>query len=113
MAYAIEFNGETLTLDLDEIDVSEARMIKRLTGLPLIKFQEALFDVDPDCAVAAYWLSMKQSGKPAVDPQRTNFKIVKFSNALAEAAITEARERAEREAAEAGKEDGDGQAAST
>lgn len=91
MAYQIDFEGDHLTLDLDEIDVAEARTIKNHTGLTLYKFQQELWDVDPDCVVVAYWLAMKQSGKPAVDIGRTNFKLVKFSNALQDAVVREAK----------------------
>lgn len=93
----IEFEGESYTLDLDEIDVSEARTIKRQTGLSLFDFQQGIYNVDPDALILAYWLMMKQSGKTAIDPQKVNFKIVKFSNAITEATL---RERAEEKARE-------------
>lgn len=96
----IEFEGESYTLDLDEIDVSEARTIKRQTGMSLIKFQEGIYEVDPDSLILAYWLMMKQSGKPAVDPQKVNFKIVKFSNAIVDAIVREKAEAEEHEKAE-------------
>lgn len=85
----IEFEGQTYTLDLDEIDVSEARHIKRQTGLSLLAFQEGLAQVDVDCVVAAYWLMRKQSGT-VVDMNAVNFPVVRFTEALIKAAEKEA-----------------------
>jgi hypothetical protein len=94
----VEWDGETYDLDLDDIDVSQGRQIKRQTGLSLLKFQEGLMEVDTDCVVVAYWLMMAQNGK-AVDMNRVNFKVVKFTEAIIMAAAREKQEQEERDAA--------------
>lgn len=91
MALLVHFEDQDYTLDLDEIDVAQARHIKRQTGMSLLAFQEALQEVDPDALVAAYWLMMAQNSK-AVDMNRVNFKIVKFAAALDDAGKREAAE---------------------
>lgn len=100
MALQIEFEGENYTLDLDDIDVPQARAIKRQTGLSLLKFEEGLEEVDPDCVVVAYWLMMQQSGRAAIDMNRVNFKVVKFTQAIIEAAAREKARQDELDAAD-------------
>lgn len=94
----IEFDGETYSLDLDEVDVGEARTIKRQTGMNLVDLNRgALIDADPDALVAVYWLMQKQNGKPAVDMNRVNFKVAKFATALLNAHEEAMKELAEKE----------------
>jgi hypothetical protein len=92
----VTFDGEEYKLDLDEIDLSEARYIKRQTGLTLMKLQEGLKEVDGDSLAALYWLMLKQSGKVA-DLGKLNFAIVKFAAALSDAAERESEKEAEKE----------------
>ena len=92
----VQFDGNDYQFDLDEVDLPEARYIKRETGLSLLKFQEGVIESDPDCLALAYWLMMKQNGT-IIDPRKVNFKIGKFSLALGEAYQ---REIARREAEE-------------
>jgi hypothetical protein len=92
----IVFDDKEYQLDVDEMDVVEARHIKRKTGMGLLELQEGLMKVDPDALVALYWLMMKQSGV-GVDMDRVNFKVAKFGRAL--------RDAVEREEQAAGEED--------
>lgn len=85
----VEYEGESYAFDLDEIDVSQARYIKRKFGMTLMEMEEGLGQADPDSLVALYWLMMAQNGK-AIDPDRVNFKILKFGLALRKAVDAEA-----------------------
>lgn len=93
----VQFDGTDYQFDLDEVDLAEARFIKRQSGLSLLKFQEGVVESDPDCLALAFWLMKKQSGT-VVDPHKVNFKVGRFSIALAEAFQREI-ERREAEAA--------------
>lgn len=96
----IQFEDEEYKLDLDEIDYTEARYIKRHTGLTLLELELGLEKIDPDALGALYWLMMKQSGT-AVDLQKVNFKALKFTAALIEAKKREAEENPTKEPDEA------------
>jgi hypothetical protein len=87
----VHFEDEDFELDLDEIDVMQARIIKRQTGLTLAGLQKGLSEVDPDCMVALYWLMKNQNGV-TVDMNKVNFKVVKFGQALGEATDRETEE---------------------
>lgn len=95
----IHFEDQDFEFDIDDIDVNQARAIKRYTQMSLFKWQEALKEADPDALVGLYWLMMNQNGK-AVDMHKVNFKIVQFGNAVGEAFEREAEENPTEEPAE-------------
>lgn len=80
----IEFEGKSYKLDMDNIDVVEAMLIKTKTGHNLLPFQAALEECDPTALRALYWLMMKQKGV-TMDYERVNFKIVQYVKAVQEA----------------------------
>lgn len=84
----VKFESKSYNLDLDEVTLSEARYIKRQTGLTLAKIQEGIKEVDPEAMLALYWLMKTQAGE-VVDMNKVNFKIVQFGNAVSKAALTE------------------------
>lgn len=86
----VQWEGEGYILDLDEMDTVEARYIKRKTELTPVGLQNALYEVDPEAMTAIYWLMMKQSGKPVIDIDRINIKIVRFAEAVVDAMAAEA-----------------------
>lgn len=90
----VNFEGRDWTLDLDEIDYSQAKALKRQHGLTLIALQDGLKQADPDALGALYWLMKAQSGV-AVDMNKVNFKIVQFGIALSDASDREEAEAAE------------------
>lgn len=81
----VHFEDRDWDFDIDEVTVSQARQIKRQTGLTLMKLQEGLTEADADSLVALYWLMKNQNGV-AIDMNKAEFGIVKFSSALADAA---------------------------
>ena len=89
----IEYEGKTYTVDPDEILLDEAMFIKVKFNFTLRAWQTALEESDPSALLALYWLMMKQNGT-RVDPDRVNFKVVKFIEAFDQA------QRAEAETAE-------------
>jgi hypothetical protein len=97
----VEYEGEKLTFDLDEIDVQQATVLKRQLGLTLLALDAGLTEGDPDALRAVYWLMLVQSGQKNVDINEVNFKIVKLANAIQDAAD---KEKADKEEAEDGKE---------
>ena len=99
MAAHIHFEDQDFEFDIDDLDVVQAKAIKRQTGMSLLKWQEGLKEADPDALVGLYWLMLNQNGK-AVDMNKVNFKIVKFGNAVAEAFEREAEENPTEEPAE-------------
>lgn len=85
----VYFDDQQYVFDLDEIDVSQARYVKRKFGMTLMDLEEGLDRADPECLVALYWLMLAQNGK-VVDPDKVNFKLVKFGIALRKASEAEA-----------------------
>jgi|SRR5215813_6223781 len=81
----INFQGEEFTLELEDLTVAQAKVIKIHTGLTLIGLEQGLGEGDPDALRALYWLMHAQSGKPC-NIDDADFKIVAFSQAL-EAAL--------------------------
>ena len=92
----INFEGKEFTLDLDEISVSQAKVIKVHTGQTLKSLGDGMQEGDPDALRAVFWLMHVQSGV-SLDIDRADFKIVKFLTALGEA-ISEDDDVAEDEA---------------
>ena len=92
----INYEGTDYTFDLEEIDVMQARRIKKTFGLTLFGLEEGLGVGDPDALAAVYWLMLIQSGQKA-NMETVNFKLVKFA-----AAVNDAQKAAE-EAEEAEK----------
>lgn len=81
----ISFDGSTYNLDVDEIDVAQAMVIKVKTGYNLLQWQAALEEGDVLAVKALYWLMLSQNGI-AADIDIVNFKLVKFITAVGEAA---------------------------
>jgi hypothetical protein len=80
----VNFEDQEYTLDIEEVDVRQATLIKVKTGLNLLEWQASLETGDVDALRALYWLMREQSNKP-VNFESINFKIIKFANAIAEA----------------------------
>ena len=78
----VTWDGEDYLLDLDDMDTTEARYIKKKTGYNPVELQEAMFGIDADAMSAIYWLMLKQSGKPMVNFENVNIKLVKFAEAV-------------------------------
>lgn len=101
----IQYEGQVLEFDLEDITVQQATVLKRKLGLTLLTLDKGLLEGDPDALRAVYWLIQEQSGN-RVDIDTVDFKIVKLANALQEAIEAEAEEadaKAEAEAAATGK----------
>lgn len=94
----VKYDEAEYTLDLDDIDVMQAKVIKVATGLTLSGLEDGLAEADPDALQALFWLMCVQSGLQQ-DIAHTNFKVVRFAKALNEASA------AEREAEDARKKD--------
>lgn len=87
----IEYEGQTLTFDLDEITVQQATVLKRKLGLTLMGLDKGLMEGDPDALRAVFWLIQTQSGNK-VDIDEVDFKVVKLANAIQEAVEAQAAE---------------------
>jgi hypothetical protein len=77
----VEFEGNSYTLDVEEIDVRQAMVIKVKTGYNLLQWQAALEQADVDAIKALYWLMLAQNGT-AADIDLINFKVLKFAQAV-------------------------------
>lgn len=87
----ISYEDKEYDFDLDEIDVSQATVIKRKFGLTLLSLESGLREGDPDSLRCLYWLMLTQDGQ-RVNIDNINFKIVKFANAIQEANLRELEE---------------------
>jgi hypothetical protein len=80
----INYDGHSYIFDLEEIDISQATVIKRKFGLTLLTLESGLREGDPDALRAMYWIMLTQDGQ-RVNIDNVNFKIVKFANAIQQA----------------------------
>lgn len=85
----VKFEDEEYTLDLDDIDLNQAMLIKSKTGMTLKAWNDAITEADPEALRALYWLMLEQNGKRMVY-ERIQFKVVKFFAAFADAMKDEA-----------------------
>lgn len=77
----IDYEGEKLDFDLEEITLGEATYIKKHTGLTLMGLDQGLSVGDPDALRAVWWLIQTHTGNK-VNIDGVDFKIVKLSNAI-------------------------------
>lgn len=85
----INYDGREYNFDLEEIDLTQATIIKDKYGLTLMGLEEGLMNGDPAVLRSLYWVMLAQNGEPD-DIERVNFKIVKFAKALDKAGTEEA-----------------------
>jgi hypothetical protein len=93
----IEFEDKEYQLDLDDITVAQAKVIKVHRQLTLKSLSDGLNELDPDALVATYWLMRIQSGDTGVDIDRVDFMALRFAEALAKGAEAENDVKAEDE----------------
>jgi hypothetical protein len=91
----IDFEDREYVLDLDDITVAQAKVIKVHRGLTIKALSEGLSELDADSLVAVYWLMKIQSGETGIDIDRVDFKAVRFAEAMAIAAQAEAADKTE------------------
>lgn len=97
----VKFNNREYDLDISDIEVEHARVIKNYAShLTLKGLGEGIAEGDPDALTAAYWLMLKQNGEDH-NIAKVSFKPMKFLLAVVEGML----EEAEREAEKAPKED--------
>lgn len=80
----INFEGHAYSFEVDNIDLQQARYLKRQLGLTFRQFQDGLKELDPDALAGLYALLVMQNGK-AVDVHKVNFKLVEFADAFSAA----------------------------
>jgi hypothetical protein len=96
----LDYEGKKYTIDLDEMDVKQARTIKVATGLTVMGLQKGMVEVDPDAMVGLYWY-MKTTNGERCNIHDVNFKVAAFSNALAEGIVNGLSDDERRELEEA------------
>lgn len=105
----VTYEGKSYTLDIEEIEVEHARVIKRYCGLTLRRLEESLAEGDPDALTSLFWLMLRQSGEDH-RIESVHFKIVKFAKAIADAQqVEEAAAQALAREAETAPKGGDAQ----
>jgi hypothetical protein len=88
----VEYEGSVYDMDLEEITVRQAKVIKTKCGLSLKGLEDSLQEGDADGLRALFWLMLENSGEH-VDIDSVDFKIVKFANAVQAASKAEAEAR--------------------
>lgn len=80
----IHFEDRDYEFDIENLDLAEARHIKRQTGLTVRALLDGLAELDPEAMVALYWLMLKQNGQVS-DLNKVNFSVLKFAEAMGKA----------------------------
>jgi hypothetical protein len=78
----INYEGETLDFDMEQITVRQAMYLKMKLGLTLMGLDQGLIAGDPDALLAIYWLMRTQVADSPVDIDNLDFKVVKLANAV-------------------------------
>jgi hypothetical protein len=81
----VDFEDREYLLDLDEITVAQAKVIKVHRGLSIKGISDGLNELDADALVAVYWLMRVQSGDIGIDIDRIDFKALRFAEAVGDA----------------------------
>lgn len=93
----VKFNNREYTLDVDDIEVEHARVIKKYNDtLNLKVFGEGVGVGDPDALTALYWLMLKQNGEDH-NIEKVSFKAMRFLIAVMQAQSDEAEKEAPKE----------------
>lgn len=56
----VRINDREYAAELDNFTLGEAREIKRVCGLPLGRFQDAIAESDPDALAAFVWVCVRR-----------------------------------------------------
>ncbi len=97
----IVYDDKTYTLDLEDIDVDQARKIKSEFGLTLKGLEEGFAEGDSDAVVAMYWIMLAQNGEDHAI-RTLKVKPVKYIRAVTAALVADQAAKA----AETPKDDG-------
>jgi hypothetical protein len=84
----ITYDGQDYTLDLDDMDVDQARAMERFGVKNLKTLEEGLLEGDIGCLQVGYWLMMVQNGEPGSRLERMKFKPMMFAKAITIAMLT-------------------------
>jgi hypothetical protein len=85
----IEWEGDTLTLDIEGISNRHAMYIQKLTGLTVMDLLNGLDNIDPKAMLGIFWLAHEQSGK-RIDINQADFQPLIFMRAIRDALKREA-----------------------
>jgi hypothetical protein len=77
----IEFEGESLDLDIEGVSLQHAMFIYNKWNLTVLDCLEGLDRLNPKAMSAYYWLAHEQSGK-RIDVNQMNFPVIKFMMAI-------------------------------
>lgn len=84
-ALQFEWEGKTLSLDLEGITLQQAIAIKKMcNGLTIFGLLDGLDTLDPDAAKALYWLAHEQSGF-RLNVNQLDFPVIAFMVAVKDA----------------------------
>ena len=101
----IEYEGETLDFDMEQLTVRQAMYLKSKLGLTLLGLDQGLMAGDPDALLAIFWLIRTHAdGCKPVEIDTLDFKVVKLAEAVQNA--VEAEQAAQEAAAEADPKEG-------
>lgn len=92
----IEFQGESLDLDIENIRNQQAMFIFKWQNLTVLDILEGMDRLDPRVMLALYWLAHDQSGK-RIDINQADFPTIKFMMAIRDALKAEKAEAEETE----------------
>jgi hypothetical protein len=81
----IQYEGEYLEFDLEEVTLAQATYLHKKLGLTLLGLDRGLVEGNPDALRAVWWLMQQQAGNTKVNIDSLDFKIVKLTNAIQEA----------------------------
>jgi hypothetical protein len=87
----VQFQDKDYEFEIEDIELSQARYIKRHTTLSVRALLNGLRELDPDCLAAIYWLMLQQNGT-VVDIAKVNFPVLRFAAALGDAMSREKEE---------------------
>lgn len=85
----IHFEDQDFEFDIEALTLADARYIKRNCGLTVRGLMDGLAEVDPEAALALFWLMHKQNGQVKDINKLPDFPLLKFAEAIAAAFAAE------------------------
>lgn len=84
----INYEGKQYSLDLSDLTVKQAYVIKAFSGYNLQQFEENLLEIDPAALICLYWVMLAQNGEE-VPIETVDFKVMHLAMAFADAVNAE------------------------
>lgn len=90
MRININYDGKDYSLDLEDLDMEQARVMERFGVSNLRELEQGINEGDLDALTVCYWVMLQQNGETNMQIESVRFKPFKFIKAIGEAVAKQA-----------------------